>query len=133
MTETVLAELIEHARRDAPLEACGYLGGKDGIITVCYPMKNIDSSGEHFSLDPEEQFSVFRDIRKNNKTLAAVYHSHPDSPARPSVEDIRLAYDPDIHYVIVSLMGGVESVNSFLIKDSVVKPEGIEVFDHTMA
>ena len=44
--------------------------------------------------------------------VAGVYHTHPDTPARPSMEDIRLA-DPDLIYVIASLMAGVEPVLAY--------------------
>jgi len=127
MTKAVWDNIIDHARQDYPVEACGYLGAADGIITACYRMKNTDDSGEHFTLDPGEQFSVIRDMRKNGMKLTAVYHSHPVTPARPSAEDIRLAYDPDVSYVIVSLKNGNESVKSFLIRDNEVEPEEIEV------
>ncbi len=129
MTETVLTEIVDHARQDAPLEVCGYLGAKDGIIMVCYRMKNIDVSGEHFTLDPEEQFSVLKDMKKKGVKLTAVYHSHPATPARPSEEDIRLAFDPDILYVIVSLMNGKESVKVFRIIGSHAEPEDIEILE----
>jgi len=32
------------------------------------------------------------------------FHSHPESPSRPSEEDKRLAFDPNIEYLILSLM-----------------------------
>jgi [CysO sulfur-carrier protein]-S-L-cysteine hydrolase len=34
--------------------------------------------------------------------MLAIYHYHPDSPAHPSAEDIRLALTPNISYIIVS-------------------------------
>jgi len=42
-------------------------------------------------------------------------------PVDPSQEDINLAYDPDISYVIISLEGGKEDIRSFSIKNSEVK------------
>ena len=129
MTQAVWDEIIVHAQNDAPIEACGYLGQTDGIITVCRPMKNIDESGEHFTLDPEEQFSAVKEMRKNGVRLAAVYHSHPKTPARPSEEDIRLAYDPGVSYVIASLKDGGKSVKSFLIRDSQVTTEDIVIVE----
>ena len=36
--------------------------------------------------------------------LADRIHSHPESPSRPSEEDKRLAYDPTVNYLILSLM-----------------------------
>jgi len=50
--------MIEHARAESPLEACGYLAEKDGVITAVFRMTNIDASAQHFSLDPAEQFDI---------------------------------------------------------------------------
>ncbi len=127
MNNSVLLEMIDHAWRDAPIEACGYLFEKNGITTLCRQMKNMDASGEHFTLDPDEQFDVMRETRRSGMRLAAVYHSHPATPAWPSAEDIRLAYDSEISYVIVSLANGIEAVKSFRIKDSRVETENIEI------
>ena len=55
--------------------------------------------------------------------LIAVYHSHPKSPARMSKEDIKLAYDPNVSYVIVSLMNNSEDIKSFTIKDGIIEEE----------
>jgi proteasome lid subunit RPN8/RPN11 len=123
----IIDKLIEHARKDAPLEACGYLAEKDGIVSMHFPLTNIDASAEHFSLGPSEQFSAIRKIRDLGLKMYAVYHSHPQSPARPSVEDIRLAYDPEIHYVIVSLQNDTATVASFKIKNGTVTEENIEI------
>ena len=123
----ILSKIVAHAKKGAPLEVCGYLAGKDGSITKHYELTNIDNSPEHFSFDPKEQFATIKDARNQGLEVVAVYHSHPVSLARPSVEDIRLAYDPHISYVIVSLANGGEEVKSFKIKNSQVFPEVIEI------
>jgi proteasome lid subunit RPN8/RPN11 len=120
--ETMTA-IIEHARRDAPLEACGYLAEQDGIIVLHVPLANQDRSGEHFSFDPAEQFRAARDIRSRGLVLRGVYHSHPQTPARPSEEDIRLAYDPQLSSVIISLQEEPAQVRSFRIRNGQVEPE----------
>jgi proteasome lid subunit RPN8/RPN11 len=56
-----------------------------------------------------------------------VYHSHPASPARPSQEDIRLAFDPSINYIIVSLVSPEPDLRAFLIRNGIVTPEPVEV------
>jgi proteasome lid subunit RPN8/RPN11 len=127
ITENVISGIIAHAKRDAPIEACGYLAGKEGVIVLQYKMKNADASKKHFSLDPEEQFIALRDMQEKGFELAGVYHSHPTSPARPSQEDIKLAYDPDLSYVIVSLFGGSETLKSFRIREDQVEPEKIDI------
>lgn len=129
ITKESINQIIKHARTDAPVEACGYLGEKNGVAWGVFPMENIDASGEHFSLNPEEQFSVIRNMREMELKPAAVYHSHPETPARPSEEDIRLAYDPEMSYVIVSLAGTEPSVKSFRIRNGKVDPEKIEIIN----
>jgi len=96
-------DLIARARAAAPIEACGILAGRDPRVERIYPMTNADRSGEHFSLLPEEQFAVARDIRRRGLAMLALYHSHPATPARMSEEDLRLAFTPGIAYAIVSL------------------------------
>lgn len=126
---SIVDGMIDQARKEAPLEACGYLAGKDGNVLRPYEMTNVDKSEEHFSLDPEEQFDVMRKTRDEGLDILAVYHSHPASPARPSPEDIKLAYDPGISYVIVSILAGWEDVRSFKIKNASVEKEHLEVVD----
>jgi hypothetical protein len=48
-------------------------------------------------------------------------------PRRPSAEDIRLAYDPQLSYVIVSLAAEPPDVRSFRIRAGVVEAEPVEV------
>ncbi len=119
--------IIRHAREHVPIEACGYLGEKDGVVQRVIRLKNVDASPEHFSLDPKEQFSALRQMRSEGYSLRAVYHSHPASPARPSQEDIRLAFDPQISYVILSLAGPEPDVKSFRIQAGIVEREEIRV------
>ena len=43
-------------------------------------------------------------MRANGLSLIGNFHSHPESPSRPSEEDKRLAYDSSVRYLILSLM-----------------------------
>ncbi|MDR3250454.1 MAG: M67 family metallopeptidase [Tannerella sp.] len=121
----IIDGIIAQALGELPDEACGLLVGKrnvniniDGIgnidsngngdeygseAAIRYPLTNVDHSPEHFSFDPKEQFAVLREARAQKLQIIANYHSHPGTPARPSEEDIRLAFDPDTVYIIVSL------------------------------
>jgi proteasome lid subunit RPN8/RPN11 len=123
----VIDAIVAHSREAAPIEACGYLAQCDGTVVAHYRLRNTDASGEHFSMDPAEQFATVRQMRGAGQKAAAVYHSHPASPARPSVEDVRLAYDPRISYVIVSLVVEPPDVRSFRIRDGIVEPEPLEI------
>lgn len=122
----VVKGIIAHALEDSPLEACGYLAGKEEVVSHHVPLTNMDKSPEHYSLDPKEQFDTVRDLRNRGLKVIAVYHSHPCSPARMSEEDIRLAHDPDMRYVIISLYNGT-IVKSFRVRDSSVEEEELVI------
>ena len=111
----VIDEIIAQAQKDAPDESCGYLLGKDDLVTENYWMENIDHSSEHFSFAPKDQFAALRYAREHGLKILANWHSHPASPSRPSQEDLRLANDPTIRYAILSLLDGKVNLNSFKI------------------
>lgn len=121
-------DLIQHAREGFPLEVCGILGGTDDTVSANYRMTNTDASNEHFMMDPKEQFSVVKDLRVKGLSLLAIYHSHPETPARPSEEDIKLALTPDVSYIIISLADPIKSdMKSFKISNGNVTAEEIVV------
>lgn len=126
--QAIHEELINHAKEGFPLEVCGILGGAGESVSVIYRMTNTDASNEHFMMDPKEQFAVVKDLRSNGLSMLAVYHSHPETPARPSVEDIRLALTPGVSHVIISLADSQHPVvKSFKIDQGEVNSEVIEV------
>ena len=127
ISKGILEKIYRQAEEEAPLEVCGYLAGKEGVVTSHYEMTNVDQSETHFTLDPKEQFQVAKSVRANGTELIAVYHSHPTSPARPSEEDIRLAHDSSIIYVIVSLENDNRTCGAFKIKDGTVTTEPLEI------
>ncbi len=54
-------------------------------------------------MPPEEQSAPVKDTRARGPRMLAIWHSHPATPARMSGEDLRLAYTPDVLYLILSL------------------------------
>ena len=125
--QAIIDAIIAHAQRDFPLEACGILGGTAGVVSEHYPMANTDRSNEHFTMAPKEQFAVIKDLRTKGKEMLVIYHSHPETPARPSVEDIRLALTPNVSSLIVSLAGGTPEVKSYRIDNWAVTLEPITI------
>ena len=113
-------KILKHAESELPNEACGLIGGVteggDKLIKKVYLLTNTDHSNEHFSMDPKEQLAAIKDMRANGFVPLGNWHSHPESPSRPSDEDKRLAYDSKASYMILSLMNREEPVlNSFHI------------------
>lgn len=125
---SIINKMIEHSKTEFPHEACGILAGNDNKVSAIYKMTNTDKSAESFFMDPKEQFSVIKNMRKNNLDMLAIYHSHPSTPARPSTRDIEMALYPQTSYIIVSLEKRNEPIlKAFKIKDSKVEEEKIEI------
>lgn len=125
LSKTQYTEILTYSLKQLPNEACGLLGGRlEGdkkIVEKVYLLTNIDNSPEHFSMEPKEQFMAVKDMRKNGWELLGNFHSHPESPARPSEEDKRLAFDTEASYLILSLLDQENAVlKSFkILKDEV--------------
>ena len=125
-------KILAHAEKELPNEACGLIAGEkngnDKIIKKVYLLTNIDHSNEHFSLDPKDQLAAVKDMRANGIVPLGNWHSHPESPSRPSEEDKRLAYDSSASYMILSLMDREAPVlNSFKISGSDAEKEELVI------
>ena len=125
-------KILEHAKKTLPEEACGLIAGKiegnDKHIEKVYLLTNIDHSNEHFSLDPKEHLAAIKDMRQNGLSPLGNWHSHPESPSRPSQEDKRLAFDSKASYLILSLMDRENPVlNSFHIEGDNATNEGLVI------
>ena len=119
--------MIAASRKASPLEACGLLGGVDGVASEFYELTNIDASGDHYGMTPEEQFAVVKDMRGKGLRMLAIWHSHPASPARMSEEDLRLAFTPEVVYVIVSLENvDKPNIRGFIVDSGISKEIGID-------
>ena len=110
-------KILAHAQKNLPEEACGLIAGRiegsDKHIEKVYLLTNIDHSNEHFSL---------------GLSPLGNWHSHPESPSRPSDEDKRLAYDSKASYLILSLMDRENPVlNSFHIEGVNATNEGLVI------
>ncbi|MBQ8666777.1 MAG: M67 family metallopeptidase [Lachnospiraceae bacterium] len=114
-------KIYEHALGERPNEACGLIAGydRDGTrhIQKVYLLTNVDHTNEHFSIDPKEHLAAVKDMRANSLAPLGNWHSHPESPSRPSEEDKRLANDSSASYLILSLEKEGEPVlNAFHIE-----------------
>ncbi len=129
ISRKVYNAIVAHGKKDLPNECCGYLAGKDDLIDTHYELTNTDHSPEHFAFDPKEQFATVRAAREAGRAILANYHSHPETPSRPSEEDIRLAFDPHIKYFILSLAAEEPVLNGFSIVKGVVEKLEVLIVD----
>jgi len=120
--------MVSAARAVAPIEACGLLGGVDGVVKQFYELRNTDAAAEHYNMAPEEQFATIKDMRAKGLRMLAIWHSHPVTPARMSEEDLRMAYTPDVVYIIVSLANPeTPDIKGFTVADGIPTAVTIEI------
>jgi [CysO sulfur-carrier protein]-S-L-cysteine hydrolase len=96
--------LEDHARAEAPNEACGLLLVRDGVAERYVPGRNAAASPYRFELempDPDVWF-----LEDEGYELA-VFHSHLSSPPRPSRTDVEnIGLWEGRPYVILNLRTG---------------------------
>ena len=133
LSQSLYEAMLQNIRENLPNEACGYLVGErmdSGLLKVRdhYALTNIDRSPEHFSMDRDEQIQAYQKTQEQGFVFLSCYHSHPQTPARPSVEDMRLAYDPQLVYTIVSVKDGEDQpvMKAYDIKKKEVKEGGAQ-------
>ena len=97
-------EIVAHARRDHPDEACGVIAGPAGSDRPerFVPMVNAAGSPTFYEFDPMDLLRLYREMDARDEEPVVVYHSHTATEAYPSRTDIGLAQEPNAHYVLVS-------------------------------
>jgi [CysO sulfur-carrier protein]-S-L-cysteine hydrolase len=125
-------QIVAHARRDHPDEACGVLAGPAGSDRPerFIAMTNAERSPTFYRFDSAEQFRVWRDMDDRDEEPVVIYHSHTATEAYPSRTDITLAAEPGAHYVLVST--GDEHTTefrSYRIVDGTVTEEPVTVVE----
>jgi len=131
MERSLVEEMLEHCRDGRPHEACGILGARDGRIVKVFRMTNASASPVRYSLDPHEQFVVYRKLDEKGWELGGVFHSHTRTAAYPSPTDVRLASE-DVPYVIVSLAHEPPEIRAFRIRKGVWTDETGDIEEVTV-
>ena len=97
IAQSLIDEMVSHAREEAPNECCGMLSARDGEAVRVHRVKNADASPLRYSMDPHEQLHVEMGIDDAGLEVGAIYHSHTRSEPVPSGTDINLAlWPPDM-------------------------------------
>jgi len=124
----IYRKMVEHAKKEKPLECCGILGGRGKTVEKVFELQNAEGSAIRYSISPQDQLKVFVEMEKECMEMIAVYHSHPHTLSYPSETDVKMAFYPDVASVIISLEEDNHPVvKGFLIRDAAICPEEIEV------
>lgn len=120
--------MIEHARKEFPLECCGILSGKSGTVQKAFELKNAEQSPFRYSMSPQEQLRVFEEMDGESLEMVAIYHSHTHTIPFPSETDVKMAFYPEVFSVIISLKEEISPMmKAFRIQKDAIYPEEVEI------
>jgi len=111
LTPGILDQIRRHGEETYPHECCGFLFGsqEDGTRRIAeirrQENERTDSPSNRFLITPLQFRNAERAARAAGLQMVGIYHSHPDSPARPSYYDRDHAW-PWSSYLIVSVGKG---------------------------
>jgi proteasome lid subunit RPN8/RPN11 len=124
---SLVDDMIDHARAEAPNECCGMVAARDGEAVAVHRAANAAASPLRYEFEPREQLRIMDAIEDAGLDLGAIYHSHTRSAPEPSQTDINLAFYPDSLYVIVGVAGEEAEVRAFRIVDGKVSEAALEI------
>ncbi|QFU93473.1 Mov34/MPN/PAD-1 family protein [Amycolatopsis sp. YIM 10] len=124
-------EIVAHARRDHPDEACGVIAGPDDGSDRperFIPMLNAARSPTFYEFDSGDLLKLYREMDANDEVPVVIYHSHTATEAYPSRTDVSYASEPFAHYVLVSTRDPeVHELRSYRIVDGEITEEPVEI------
>lgn len=130
LTRTDAENIAQHARRDAPREACGLLAGERNVVKRVITLPNAAPDPEtHYLIDPAAYIKAMAELDAQGLSLVGFYHSHPKGDPIPSPTDIREAAYPDAVYVIVGLPTESAQLSAWRIRYGQV--ESVEICTDT--
>jgi proteasome lid subunit RPN8/RPN11 len=119
----ILERMRRHGEETYPHECCGFMLGsaEDGLQRIVeirsQANERTESRENRFLITPDQFKAAESAARKAGLQLVGIYHSHPDSPARPSEYDRDHAW-PWFSYIIVSVKGGkADEANAWQLKE----------------
>ena len=125
-------EIVAHARRDHPDEACGVIAGPEGSDRPerFIPMLNAARSPTFYEFDSGDLLKLYREMDANDEVPVVIYHSHTATEAYPSRTDANIAAEPEAHYVLVSTRDpDSHEFRSYRIVDAEITEEPVEIVD----
>ena len=120
---SVLTEIERAAVTAYPEEACGLLAGRRDdqgriVVTKFRASANVTTTDrrETFEVDPAVRFALMRALEGTGEDIIGHFHSHPDHPPEPSAQDLASAYEPELVWLITTVVKGhVGSTRAFAV------------------
>jgi proteasome lid subunit RPN8/RPN11 len=128
LTRMQMFTMQRHINYVAPLEGCGMLGGKGGVVELVLPVKNAAGSRMKFKMDPRAQLKAMQQIEAEGLEMVAIFHSHPKGPSAPSQTDIAESFYQVVN-IIWSKAGRRWQARGFWIEAGLVEEVALTVLD----
>ncbi|GIW87592.1 MAG: hypothetical protein KatS3mg108_1916 [Isosphaeraceae bacterium] len=116
---SIVAAILKHCRAEAPIEACGLLGGPSALrASSHYPLRNELASEVRYLGHAQDMIEAVLTMRARNERLVAIYHSHPASPAIPSRVDLEGNQYGPVPHLIVSLAAPAPEIRAWRLEST---------------
>lgn len=121
----LLKRIVDIAEAAYPEESCGLLIGRPRppdrvVVSRLAESANVAEGdrGKRFEVDPQVRFDAERDLRGGPERVVGFYHSHPDHRAQPSATDLSMVYEPDMVWLITSVVAGQAVLTTAHVPDA---------------
>lgn len=122
---SLLKQVVDAAEAAYPDECCGLLVGRleapgNLLVTRVEPSTNLTEGGAHdsFEVDPRLRLELMRSLRGSGEAIVGLYHSHPDHPALPSARDLERAWEPELAWLITTVVEGQATLTTAHVLDA---------------
>lgn len=129
LPRTLVNQILQQAQTQPNHEVCGLVGRSSENAFFCYPIRNVSETPEiAFLMDAQQQLAAFRTLQEAGQVLFAIYHSHPNAEAVPSLRDLEMAYYPGTVYLIISLnTKGILQMRGYRLQNHVFNEVQLEI------
>ena len=123
LSEKDKEELAKYAEAEKPYESCAILVGNETdenwTVKEVVFTENTTKSEVMFTISPDKEFEVDQKAKESNMEIVCIFHSHPESEARPSETDKKFMRVNPFPWIIYS--GLTKEMNCFILQDENVK------------
>ena len=123
LSEKDKEKLAKYAEAEKPYESCAILVGNETdenwTVKEVVLTENTTKSEVMFTISPDKEFEVDQKAKESNMEIVCIFHSHPESEARPSETDKKFMRVNPFPWIIYS--GLTKEMNCFILQDENVK------------
>ena len=121
-----------------PREVCGVLLGRSAagetvpVTVLQIANRNRQRAHDRYEMDPRGLLAAEKEARRRELDIVAIWHTHPDHPARPSATDLAAAWEGWSYVIVPVTRGGAGALRSWrlignrFVEEGVTREEGAQ-------